>query len=167
MTAWALPTLIAHGTEEQKERFVQPSLRGELIWCQLFSEPGAGSDLAGLSTRAARVDGGWSLTGQKVWTSVAMRAHWGICLARTNPDVAKHQGITYFLVEMSSPGIDIRPLREITGDALFNEVFFDDVFVPDERVLGEVGQGWQVAMATAGPTGYTPTQVRAAYGFDA
>ncbi len=148
VAAWALPTIMAHGSPEQVERFVGPTLAGDIIWCQLFSEPGAGSDLAGLSTRAARVDGGWSLTGQKVWTSVAMRAHWGICLARTNPDVAKHQGITYFLVEMSSPGIDIRPLREITGDALFNEVFFDDVFVPDECVVGEIDGGWRLARTT-------------------
>jgi alkylation response protein AidB-like acyl-CoA dehydrogenase len=139
---------MAHGSPEQVERFVGPTLDGDIIWCQLFSEPGAGSDLAGLATRATKVDGGWSLTGQKVWTSVAMRAHWGICLARTNPDVPKHKGITYFLVEMSSPGIDIRPLREITGDALFNEVFFDDVFVPDACVVGEIDGGWRLARTT-------------------
>jgi alkylation response protein AidB-like acyl-CoA dehydrogenase len=123
-------------------------MRGDIIWCQLFSEPGAGSDLASLTTRATRVDGGWSLTGQKVWTSVAARAHWGICLARTDPDVPKHQGITYFLVDMHSPGIDIRPLREITGAALFNEVFFDDCFVPDECVVGEIDGGWKLARTT-------------------
>ncbi|HEY5108312.1 MAG TPA: acyl-CoA dehydrogenase [Acidimicrobiales bacterium] len=148
VAAWALPTIMAHGTTEQTERFVGPTLRGEIIWCQLFSEPGAGSDLAGLTTRATRVDGGWSLTGQKVWTSVAARAHWGICLARTDPDVPKHQGITYFLVDMHSPGIDIRPLREITGAALFNEVFFDDCFVPDECVVGEIDGGWKLARTT-------------------
>ena len=148
VAAWALPTIMAHGTAEQTERWVGPTLRGEYIWCQLFSEPGAGSDLAALSTRATRVDGGWSLTGQKVWTSVAQRAHWGICLARTNPDVPKHRGITYFLVDMKSAGIDIRPLREITGDALFNEVFFDDCFVPDECVVGEVDGGWKLARTT-------------------
>ncbi len=148
VAAWALPTIIAHGTTEQTERFVGPTLRGDIIWCQLFSEPGAGSDLAALSTRATRVDGGWSLTGQKVWTSVATRAHWGICLARTNPDVPKHRGITYFLVDMHSPGIDIRPLREITGAALFNEVFFDDCFVPDECVVGEIDGGWKLARTT-------------------
>jgi alkylation response protein AidB-like acyl-CoA dehydrogenase len=125
-----------------------PTLRGELVWCQLFSEPGAGSDLASLTTRATRVDGGWSLTGQKVWTSVAARADMGICLARTNPDVPKHQGITYFLVDMRSPGLEIRPLREITGDELFNEVFFDDCFVPDDCVVGEIDGGWRLARTT-------------------
>jgi alkylation response protein AidB-like acyl-CoA dehydrogenase len=148
VAAWALPTIMAHGTAEQTERWVGPTLRGEYIWCQLFSEPGAGSDLAALTTRATRVDGGWSLTGQKVWTSVAQRAHWGICLARTNPDVPKHRGITYFLVDMSSPGIEVRPLREITGAALFNEVFFDECFVPDECVVGEVDGGWSLARTT-------------------
>jgi alkylation response protein AidB-like acyl-CoA dehydrogenase len=148
VAAWALPTIMAHGTPEQTERWVGPTLRGEYIWCQLFSEPGAGSDLASLTTRATKVEGGWSLTGQKVWTSVAQRAHWGICLARTDPDVPKHRGITYFLVDMASPGIDIRPLREITGQALFNEVFFDDCFVPDECVVGEVDGGWKLARTT-------------------
>jgi alkylation response protein AidB-like acyl-CoA dehydrogenase len=148
VAAWALPTIMAHGSPEQTERWVGPTLRGDYIWCQLFSEPGAGSDLAALSTRANRVVGGWSLTGQKVWTSVAQRAHWGICLARTNPDVPKHRGITYFLVDMTSPGIEIRPLREITGDALFNEVFFDGCFVPDECVVGEVDGGWKLARTT-------------------
>ena len=148
VAAWALPTIMAHGTAEQTERWVGPTLRGEYIWCQLFSEPGAGSDLAALSTRATRVDGGWSLTGQKVWTSVAQRAHWGICLARTNPDVPKHRGISYFLVDMSSPGIEVRPLREITGECLFNEVFFDDCFVPDDCLVGEVDGGWKLARTT-------------------
>jgi alkylation response protein AidB-like acyl-CoA dehydrogenase len=148
VAAWALPTILAHGTPEQVERWVGPTLRGEYVWCQLFSEPGAGSDLAALTTRATRVGGGWSLTGQKVWTSVAQRAHWGICLARTDPDAPKHRGITYFLVDMSSPGIEVRPLREITGAALFNEVFFDDCFVPDECVVGEVNGGWKLARTT-------------------
>ena len=148
VAAWALPTIMAHGTPEQTERFVAPTLRGEIIWCQLFSEPGAGSDLAALSTRATKVDGGWSLDGQKVWTSVATRAHMGICLARTNPDVPKHRGITYFLVDMHSTGIEVRPLREITGDALFNEVFFDGCFVPDDCVVGEVDGGWRLARTT-------------------
>ncbi len=148
VAAWALPTIMAHGTPEQTERFVAPTLRGDIIWCQLFSEPGAGSDLAALSTRATRVDGGWSLDGQKVWTSVATRAHMGICLARTNPDVPKHRGITYFLVDMHSSGIEVRPLREITGDALFNEVFFDRCFVPDDCVVGEVDGGWRLARTT-------------------
>ncbi|RNM16139.1 acyl-CoA dehydrogenase [Nocardioides pocheonensis] len=146
--AWAAPTILEHGSEEQRERFLAPTLRGEVTWCQLFSEPGAGSDLASLRTRAERVDGGWRLTGQKVWTSVAERADWGICLARTDPDAKPHAGITYFVVDMSSPGIDIRPLRELTGDALFNEVFLDGVFVPDELVVGEVHGGWRLARTT-------------------
>ncbi len=145
---WAAPTILEHGSTEQVERFVPPTLSGELIWCQLFSEPGAGSDLASLRTKAVRAEGGWKLTGQKVWTSAAHKAQWGVCLARTDPDAPKHKGITYFLVEMSSPGIDIRPLREITGDDLFNEVFFDDVFVPDEMVVGEVNDGWRLARTT-------------------
>jgi 3-oxochol-4-en-24-oyl-CoA dehydrogenase len=146
--AWALPVIIAHGSEEQRRRWVRPTLLGEVTWCQLFSEPGAGSDLASLTTRADRVEGGWSLTGQKVWTSMARDAHWGICLARTNPSVPKHEGISYFIVDMHAAGIDIRPLREITGDALFNEVFLDAVFVPDECVIGEEGEGWKFARAT-------------------
>ncbi len=148
VAAWALPTIMAHGTPEQAERWVAPTLRGDVIWCQLFSEPGAGSDLAALSTKATRVAGGWSLDGQKVWTSVATRAHMGICLARTDPDVPKHRGITYFLVDMKSPGIEVRPLREITGAALFNEVFFDSCFVPDDCVVGEVDGGWRLARTT-------------------
>ncbi|OBG15810.1 acyl-CoA dehydrogenase [Mycolicibacterium celeriflavum] len=145
---WAAPTILEHGTQEQIERFVPATLRGELLWCQLFSEPGAGSDLAALRTKAVRVDGGWKLTGQKVWTSAAHKAAWGVCLARTDPDAPKHKGITYFLVDMKSPGIDIRPLREITGDNLFNEVFFDEVFVPDEMVVGQVNDGWRLARTT-------------------
>ncbi|SEH61357.1 Acyl-CoA dehydrogenase [Mycolicibacterium rutilum] len=145
---WAAPTILEHGTPEQIERFVPATLRGELLWCQLFSEPGAGSDLAALRTKAVRVEGGWKLTGQKVWTSAAHKAQWGVCLARTDADAPKHKGITYFLIDMSSPGIDIRPLREITGDNLFNEVFFDDVFVPDEMVVGQVNDGWRLARTT-------------------
>jgi alkylation response protein AidB-like acyl-CoA dehydrogenase len=148
IAGWALPTILRHGTEAQIERFVAPTLRGELTWCQLFSEPEAGSDLASLRTRAVRVDGGWRLSGQKVWTSVAHQADWGICLARTDPDAPKHKGITYFLVDMNSPGLDIRPLREMTGEALFNEIFLDDVFVPDELVVGEVNGGWPLARTT-------------------
>ncbi|MGH3676065.1 MAG: acyl-CoA dehydrogenase family protein [Mycobacterium sp.] len=145
---WAAPTILEHGSPEQVEQFVPATLRGELFWCQLFSEPGAGSDLASLRMKAVRTEGGWRLTGQKVWTSRANWAQWGVCLARTDPDAPKHKGITYFLVDMSSPGIDIRPLREITGDDLFNEVFFDDVFVPDEMVVGEVNDGWRLARTT-------------------
>ncbi|MFL6089961.1 MAG: acyl-CoA dehydrogenase family protein [Aeromicrobium sp.] len=156
IAGWALPTILEHGTDAQRKRFVLPSLRGELVWCQLFSEPGAGSDLASLTTRAERVDpstgsgqaAGWSLTGQKVWTSLAADAHWGVCLARTNPDEKRHRGITYFLVDMKSSGIDIRPLREMTGDAMFNEVFLDDVFVPDDCVVGEIDDGWRLARTT-------------------
>lgn len=145
---WAAPTILAHGTAEQIEKFIPGTLTGDIYWCQLFSEPGAGSDLAALRTKAVRTDGGWLLTGQKVWTSNAHRSNWGICLARTNPDAPKHKGITYFLVDMSAPGIDIRPLREITGEALFNEVFFDDLFVPDEQVVGPVDGGWPLARTT-------------------
>ena len=145
---WAVPTILEGGTPEQIDRFVPATLRGELIWCQLFSEPGAGSDLASLRTKAVRAEGGWKLTGQKVWTSAAHKAHWGVCLARTDADAPKHKGITYFLVDMRSPGIVIRPLREITGDELFNEVFFDDVFVPDEMVVGAVNDGWRLARTT-------------------
>jgi alkylation response protein AidB-like acyl-CoA dehydrogenase len=148
IAGWALPTIIEHGTDEQRERFVRPSLLGELVWCQLFSEPGSGSDLASLRTRAERVDGGWKLTGQKVWNSVAERADWGICLARTDPDVPQHKGISYFLVDMKAAGIDVRPLRELTGAALFNEVFLDDVFVPDDCLVGDVGDGWKLARTT-------------------
>ncbi|WP_333894823.1 acyl-CoA dehydrogenase [Mycolicibacterium gadium] len=145
---WAVPTILEHGSPEQIEQFVPATLRGEFLWCQLFSEPGAGSDLAALRTKAVRADGGWKLTGQKVWTSAAHKAAWGVCLARTDPDAPKHKGITYFLVDMKSAGIDIRPLREITGDNLFNEVFFDEVFVPDEMVVGPVNDGWRLARTT-------------------
>ncbi|MCV7314511.1 acyl-CoA dehydrogenase [Mycolicibacillus parakoreensis] len=145
---WAAPTILEHGTPEQIERFIPATLRGEIFWCQMFSEPGAGSDLAALRTKAVKVDGGWRLTGQKVWTSAAHRAQWGVCLARTDPDAPKHKGISYFLIDMASPGIEIRPLREITGDDLFNEVFLDDVFVPDDMVVGAVNDGWSLARTT-------------------
>jgi len=145
---WAVPTILEAGTREQIDRFVPATLRGEIFWCQLFSEPEAGSDLAALRTKAVRVEGGWKLNGQKVWTSAAHKADWGVCLARTDPDAPKHKGITYFLVDMRLPGIMIRPLREITGDELFNEVFFDDVFVPDEMVVGTVNDGWRLARST-------------------
>ncbi|MCD2145701.1 acyl-CoA dehydrogenase [Gordonia paraffinivorans] len=146
--AWAIPTILAHGTDAQRERFVAPTLAGEIVWCQLFSEPEAGSDLAALRTKAVRVDGGWKLSGQKIWTSQAHNAQWAICLARTNPEAPKNKGITYFLVDMASPGIDIRPLRELTGRANFNEVFLDGVFVPDDCVVGEVDNGWRLARTT-------------------
>jgi alkylation response protein AidB-like acyl-CoA dehydrogenase len=146
--AWAMTALVGYGSPEQQERFLPRTLRGQLLWCQLFSEPGAGSDLAGITTRAERVDGGWKLTGQKIWTSLARQAAWAICIARTNPDEPRHDGISYFLVDMSAPGIDVRPLREMTGDALFNQVFLDEVFVPDDCVVGEINGGWKVARST-------------------
>ena len=146
--AWALPTLIVYGTPEQQERWIMPTLRGEINWCQLFSEPGAGSDLASLSTRATRVEGGWVLNGQKVWTSMAKHAEWGICLARSAPDRSKHEGISCLMVDMKTPGIDIRPLRELTGQEMFNEVFFDDVFVPDDCLVGQENDGWRCARTT-------------------
>lgn len=145
---WALPTILAYGSEAIQEQFALPTLRGELIWCQLFSEPGAGSDLAGLATRAVKVEGGWELRGQKVWTSGAHEADWGICLARTDASVPKHKGLSYFLIDMRSTGVDVRPLKQPTGDAEFNEVFLDSVFVPDDYLLGEPGQGWRITATT-------------------
>lgn len=145
---FALPTIMAHGTDAQKDRYVPATLRGDIIWCQLFSEPGAGSDLASLATRAEKVEGGWKLNGQKVWNSKAHEAHFGICLARTDQDVPKHKGITYFIVDMATPGIDVRPLKQSNGQSEFNEVFLEDVFVPDESVVGEVNQGWVITRTT-------------------
>ena len=142
------PTIIAHGSEEQKERYLGPMLRGEEVWCQLFSEPGAGSDLAGLSTRAVRDGDEWMVEGQKVWTSGAQDSDYGILLARTDLDVPKHRGITYFLIDMHQPGIEIRPLRQITGASHFSEVFLTGARVPHAAVVGEVGGGWGVAMTT-------------------
>ena len=148
IAAWLIPSIVAYGTEEQKQRFLPPTFRGEMAWCQLFSEPGAGSDLAGLSTKATKVDGGWRITGQKIWTTAAQFSQWGALLARTDPSAPKHNGITYFLLDMKSDGVEIKPLRELTGNALFNTVFIDDVFVPDDLVLGEVNQGWEVSRNT-------------------
>ncbi|MER5648507.1 acyl-CoA dehydrogenase [Streptosporangium sp. NPDC002524] len=146
--AWVVPSLVSYGTPEQQERFLPPTLSGEMIWCQLFSEPGAGSDLANVQMKAEKVEGGWRLNGQKIWTSVAHFAEWGICIARNSSEGSKHEGITYFLVDMKGAGVTVRPLTEMTGENLFNEVFLDDVFVPDDLVVGEVGQGWKVARNT-------------------
>ncbi|MEU8446518.1 acyl-CoA dehydrogenase [Streptomyces globisporus] len=151
IATWVVPSLIAYGTEEQRERYLPATLRGDLQWCQLFSEPDAGSDLAALRTRAVRTGEGWRITGQKVWTSAARTADHGILLARTDPEAPKHRGLTYFLVDMKKArGIDIRPLKEITGESLFNEVYFDDVLLPADAVVGEVGGGWRVARNTLG-----------------
>ncbi|MFI1293271.1 acyl-CoA dehydrogenase [Streptomyces sp. NPDC020792] len=147
---WVLLTLTQTANEEQIERWLPPSLAGELEWCQLFSEPNAGSDAAAVRTRAERVEGGWRVNGQKVWTSGAEHCNRGLATVRTDPEAPKHKGITAMVIDLTAPGVDIRPLREITGDALFNEVFFDDVFVPDADVVGEPNNGWRVARATLG-----------------
>ncbi|WP_326558053.1 acyl-CoA dehydrogenase family protein [Micromonospora sp. NBC_01796] len=144
----AAPTLLRHGTPDQHHRFLRPLWTGEEIWCQLFSEPGAGSDLAGVTTRAVRDGDDWVVTGQKVWTSMAHRARWAILLARTDPELPKHRGMTYFVCDLSGPGVEVRPLRQLTGEAEFNEVFLTDVRLPDSLRLGAVGEGWQVARTT-------------------
>ncbi|MEX5636587.1 acyl-CoA dehydrogenase family protein [Parafrankia sp. FMc2] len=144
----AAPTILRFGTDAQKQRFLRPLWTGEEIWCQLFSEPGAGSDLAGVATRAVRDGDTWVVNGQKVWTSGAHHARFAILLARTNPDVPKHGGLTYFLCDMTDPGVNVRPLRQITGEAEFNEVFLTDVAIPDSHRLGAEGAGWKVANAT-------------------
>ncbi len=148
IATWIIPSIVAFGTEEQKQRFLPPTFRGDMIWCQLFSEPGAGSDLAGLTTKATRTEGGWCITGQKIWTTAAQFSQWGALLARTDPSAPKHNGITYFLLDMKSEGVEIKPLRELTGNAMFNTVYIDDVFVPDDCVLGEVNRGWEVSRST-------------------
>jgi alkylation response protein AidB-like acyl-CoA dehydrogenase len=144
----AAPTILAYGTGEQQQRWLRELWTGREIWCQLFSEPGAGSDLAALATRAAREDDGWVASGQKVWTSQAHVAKRGLLVARTDPDVPKHQGLTYFAVDMTAPGVEVRPLRQITGEAEFNEVFLTDVRIADADRIGPVGEGWKVANAT-------------------
>jgi len=144
----AAPTILEFGTEEQRARLLRPIFTGEDIWCQLFSEPGAGSDLAAVATRAVRDGDDWIVSGQKVWTSFAHVAKWAILLARTDPDAPKHRGLTYFVADMAAPGVAVRPLRQITGEAEFNEVFLTDVRIPDSARLGDEGNGWVVAQAT-------------------
>ena len=156
------PTLLAHGTKDQRRRWLPGILRADILFCQLFSEPGAGSDLASLATRARRSDAedGWVVDGQKVWTSYAQFADWGLCLARTNPDVRKQAGITAFAVDMGAPGVEVRPLRQITGESDFNEVFLGEVFVPDDCVIGGVDAGWRVSTSTlAHERGTNPRQL--------
>jgi alkylation response protein AidB-like acyl-CoA dehydrogenase len=142
------PTVVTHGTEAQRQRYLRPLFTGEEIWCQLFSEPGAGSDVGGLSTRAVRDGDEWLVNGQKVWTTLAHLARWGMLLARTDPEAPKHRGLTYFVVDMRAPGVEVRPLRQMTGEAEFNEVYFTDVRIPDNERLGAVGGGWHVAITT-------------------
>jgi alkylation response protein AidB-like acyl-CoA dehydrogenase len=144
----AAPTLLAFGTPEQQQRWLRPLWTGEEVWCQLFSEPGAGSDLANLATRAVLDGSVWTVNGQKVWTSSAHMARWALLVTRTDPSLPKHQGLTYFVCDMSDPGVEVRPLRQATGEAEFNEVFLTNVQIPDDQRLGEVGQGWQVSTAT-------------------
>jgi len=143
-----MPTLFAYATEEQKRRYPPRALTGEEIWCQLFSEPGAGSDLAGLRTRSVRNGSDWVVNGQKIWTSGAHRADWGILITRSDPDAPKHKGLTFFFLDMKSPGIEIRRIKQISGASNFNEVYFTDVRIPDAQRLGGVGQGWGVALTT-------------------
>jgi 3-oxochol-4-en-24-oyl-CoA dehydrogenase len=150
ITGWVTLTVAQAGTDDQRERWVEPVLRGKEMWCQLFSEPGAGSDAAAVRTSAKRVDGGWEVTGQKVWTSLARQCQWGLATVRTDPNAPKHAGVTMMAIDMNAPGVQVKPLREITGDSHFNEVFFDGLFVPDSDVVGDVNRGWLVARATLG-----------------
>jgi alkylation response protein AidB-like acyl-CoA dehydrogenase len=144
----AAPTIAAHGREDQMARWLRPLFTGVEVWCQLFSEPGAGSDVASLATSAVRDGDEWVVNGQKVWTSLAHHARWGLLFARTNPDVPKHRGMTYFVIDMHQPGVEVRPLRQMTGQAEFNEVYFTDARVPDANRLGDVGDGWRVGLTT-------------------
>jgi alkylation response protein AidB-like acyl-CoA dehydrogenase len=142
------PTIVTHGSEAQKQRYLRPLFTGEEVWCQLFSEPGAGSDVASLATRAVRDGDEWIVNGQKVWTTLAHLAKWGMLVARTDAEAVKHKGMTYFVVDMEAPGVEVRPLFQITGEAEFNEVYFTDVRIPDEERLGDVGEGWRVSLTT-------------------
>jgi alkylation response protein AidB-like acyl-CoA dehydrogenase len=142
------PTVMTHGSEAQKQRYLRPLFTGEEVWCQLFSEPGAGSDVASLSTRAVRDGDEWIINGQKVWTTLAHLARWGMLVARTDPEQPKHKGLTYFVIDMTQPGVEVRPLRQMTGEAEFNEVYFTDARIPDKERLGEVGEGWRVSLTT-------------------
>jgi alkylation response protein AidB-like acyl-CoA dehydrogenase len=142
------PTVLSHGSDAQRDRYLRPLFTGEEIWCQLFSEPGAGSDVASLSTRAERDGDEWIVNGQKVWTTLAHLSRFGMLLARSDPDQRKHKGMTYFVVDMHAPGVEVRPLRQMTGDAEFNEVYFTDVRIPDAERLGDVGEGWGVSLTT-------------------
>ena len=144
----AAPTIHTHGSEESKDRFLRPMFTGEERWCQLFSEPGAGSDFAGLATRAIEDGDSWIVNGQKVWNTMAHLGDWGMLVTRTDPDMPKHRGMTYFAVDMKSPGVDVQPLRQITGEAEFNEVFLTDVQIPDSNRIGDVGDGWRVSLTT-------------------
>jgi 3-oxochol-4-en-24-oyl-CoA dehydrogenase len=167
ITGWVTLTIAQAGNDDQRDRWVEPVLRGHVMWCQLFSEPGAGSDAAAVRTSAKKVDGGWRVTGQKVWTSLAHQCQWGLATVRTDPDAPKHAGVTMVAIDMNAPGVTVNPLKGLTGHAHFNEVFFDDVFVPDSDVVGDVNRGWLVARATLGnerisigggssaPTGFT------------
>jgi alkylation response protein AidB-like acyl-CoA dehydrogenase len=171
ITGWVTLTIVQAGTDDQRERWVEPVLRGQSLWCQLFSEPEAGSDAAAVRTSAKRVDGGWRVTGQKVWTSLAQHCQWGLATVRTDPGAPKHAGVTMMAIDMKAPGVRVNPLRGLTGDAHFNEVFFDDVFVADADVVGDVNKGWLVARATLGnerisigggssaPTGFTAAEL--------